>query len=46
VDFPRIVQRLKEIHYQGAVTIEREISGPQQLEDVRAAANYLHQLIG
>lgn len=46
VDFPRIIQRLKEIHYGGAVTIEREISGTQQLEDVRAAANYLHQLIG
>src|SRR5215510_7261369 len=46
VDFPRIIRRLKEIHYGGAITIEREISGPQQLEDVRAAANYLRQLIG
>ena len=46
VNFPRIIQRLKEIHYGGAVTIEREISGPQQLEDVRAAKNYLQQLIG
>jgi len=46
VDFPRIIRRLKEIRYHGAVTIEREISGPQQLEDVRAAANYLRQLIG
>lgn len=46
VDFPRILQRLKEIKYGGAVTIEREISGPQQLEDVRTAKNYLQQLIG
>src|SRR5215468_967963 len=46
VDFPRIFERLKDIHYQGAVTIEREISGPQQMQDVRAAANYLRQLIG
>jgi len=46
VDFPRIIQRLKEIHYQGAVTIEREISGAQQLEDVRSAADYLRHLIG
>jgi sugar phosphate isomerase/epimerase len=46
VDFPRIIQRLKDIHYQGAVTIEREISGPQQLQDVHAAADYLRQLIG
>lgn len=46
VDFPRIVQRLKELQYGGAITIEREISGPQQLEDVRAAKHYLHSLIG
>lgn len=46
VDFPRIIRRLKEIHYGGAITIEREISGPQQREDVRAAAEYLRQLIG
>jgi L-ribulose-5-phosphate 3-epimerase len=46
VDFPRIIQRLKEIHYQGAVTIEREISGAQQLEDVRSSADYLRHLIG
>jgi len=46
VDFPRIVERLKQIHYRGAVTIEREVSGPRQIEDVRAAAKYLRQLIG
>jgi L-ribulose-5-phosphate 3-epimerase len=46
VDFPRIIQRLKELHYQGAVTIEREISGPQQVEDVKAAKAFLEKLIG
>jgi len=46
VDFPRIIRRLKEIRYDGAVTIEREISGPRQLEDVRSAKDYLQQLIG
>ena len=46
VDFPRIISRLKEIDYRGAVTIEREISGPQQMEDVRAAKTYLETLIG
>ncbi len=46
VDFPRIIARLKELKYRGAVTIEREISGPQQLEDVRAAKAYLEKLIG
>ncbi|GAC1638241.1 MAG: sugar phosphate isomerase/epimerase [Candidatus Acidiferrum sp.] len=46
VDFPRVIARLKEIHYQGAVTIEREISGPQQVEDVSAAKLYLEKIIG
>jgi len=46
VDFPRIFARLKELNYRGAVTIEREISGPQQVEDVRAAKAYLESLIG
>src|SRR6267378_2053890 len=46
VDFPRIIGRLKELNYRGAVTIEREISGPQQVEDVRAAKVYLEKLIG
>src|SRR5712691_2907092 len=45
-DFPRIIRRLKELNYRGAVTIEREISGPQQVEDVRAAKVYLEKLIG
>ena len=46
VDFPRIIARLKQLNYQGAVTIEREISGPEQIEDVRAAKAYLEGLIG
>jgi L-ribulose-5-phosphate 3-epimerase len=46
VDFPRIIERLKQMKYRGAVTIEREISGPQQLEDVRAEKTYLEKLIG
>jgi len=46
VDFTRIIERLKQLNYRGAVTIEREISGPQQMEDVRAAKMYLEKLIG
>jgi len=46
VDFPKIIARLKEMKYPGAVTIEREISGPQQMEDVRGAKEYLEKLIG
>jgi L-ribulose-5-phosphate 3-epimerase len=46
VDFPRIIARLRELNYQGAITIERETSGPEQIEDVRAAKTYLQGLIG
>jgi len=46
VDFPRIITRLKQLRYGGAITIEREISGPRQLEDVRAEKIYLERLIG
>jgi len=46
VDFPRIIERLKQLNYQGAVTIEREISGPQQVADVHEAKAYLERLIG
>jgi L-ribulose-5-phosphate 3-epimerase len=46
VDFPTIIARLKQLNYRGAVTIEREVSGPQQIEDVRAAKRYLEGLIG
>ena len=46
VDFPRIIARLKEMKYPGAVTIEREISGPRQMEDVRREKEYLEKLIG
>ena len=46
VDFPRIIERLKQLNYRGAVTIEREISGPQQVAEVRDAKTYLENLIG
>lgn len=46
VDFPKIIARLKELKYPGAVTIEREISGPEQMADVRGAKEYLERVIG
>ncbi len=46
VDFPRIIAQLKKINYRGAVTIEREISGADQIRDVREAKSYLEKLIG
>ena len=46
VDFPRVIKRLKELNYRGPITIEREISGPQQIEDIKKAKAYLEKLIG
>jgi L-ribulose-5-phosphate 3-epimerase len=46
VDFPRVIQKLRALNYQGAITIEREISGPQQMEDIRREKAYLEALIG
>jgi L-ribulose-5-phosphate 3-epimerase len=46
VNFPAFIKRLKEVGYRGPLTIEREISGPQQTEDVRAAKAYLEKLVG
>ena len=45
VDFPNFFRRLRELGYRGAVTIEREISGPQQVEDVRRSITYLRRLV-
>jgi L-ribulose-5-phosphate 3-epimerase len=45
VGFPRLIQRLKELNYRGPITIEREIEGPQQTEDIRKAKAYLEGLI-
>ena len=44
VDFPVLIDRLKQLGYAGALTIEREISGPQQIRDIRAAIQYLRPL--
>ena len=38
------VKTLKEIGYGGPLTIEREISGPAQLEDIRAAKELLERV--
>jgi L-ribulose-5-phosphate 3-epimerase len=45
VDFPLLFKRLKALDYRGPVTIEREISGPKQLEDVRREKVYLEKLM-
>jgi len=46
VDFRTIISKLKVIGYKYPITIEREIRGPQQEADLRAAKAYLEKLIG
>lgn len=45
VDFPRLIARLRELGYDGPLTIEREITGEQQLLDIREARDFLKRLI-
>jgi sugar phosphate isomerase/epimerase len=44
VGIDRYLAKLKEIGYTGALTIEREIAGPQQVEDIRRAIRLLESL--
>lgn len=45
VDWPTVIAKLKALGYRGALTIEREISGPQQIKDIQAAIEYLGKLV-
>ncbi len=45
VNFPRLIARLNEIGYTGPFIIEREISGDQQIHDMREAVTYLQSLL-
>jgi sugar phosphate isomerase/epimerase len=45
VDFKTVFTKLHRIGYTGAVTIERETSGPQQIEDVRQEKIYLERIL-
>jgi sugar phosphate isomerase/epimerase len=45
VDFKNVFSKLHAIGYTGAVTIERETSGPQQIEDVRNEKIYLEKIL-
>ena len=45
VNFPRFIARLKELGYDGPITIEREISGEEQKRDILAAISLLKTLI-
>ena len=45
VDFRKVFTKLHALGYTGAVTIERETSGPQQIEDVRQEKIYLENIL-
>jgi sugar phosphate isomerase/epimerase len=45
VDFEKVLTGLHAAGYKGAVTIERETSGPQQIEDVRQEKIYLERIL-
>jgi len=45
VDFPRVIRKLKDLNFKGHITIEREISGPRQVEDILQSKKFLENLI-
>jgi L-ribulose-5-phosphate 3-epimerase len=45
VDFKTVFTKLHKLGYTGAITIERETSGPQQVEDVKNEKLYLQRIL-
>ena len=45
VNFPLFIARLSDMGFAGDLIIEREISGEQQIRDIRAAVEYLTVLL-
>ena len=45
VDFRKVFAKLHRLGYTGAITIERETSGPQQITDVRTEKLYLEKIL-
>lgn len=45
VDFREVFAGLRKAGYTGAITIERETHGPQQIEDVRQEKQYLENVL-
>lgn len=45
VDYPKLIAGLKKLGYTGPITIEREISGEKQIEDIKMAKETLEKLI-
>jgi L-ribulose-5-phosphate 3-epimerase len=45
VDFKAVFTRLRKLGYRGAISIERETSGPGQIEDVKKEKIYLERVL-
>lgn len=45
VDFPKLIAGLRKFNYQGPLIIERETSGPGQIESVARERDYLRKLV-
>lgn len=45
VNFPVLLRRLKANGFTGPITIEREMSGPQQIEDIKHAMRFLSPML-
>ena len=45
VNFPALLAKLKRLGFSGALTIEREISGPQQIADIQKAKQMLEAIL-
>lgn len=45
VDFKTVLTKLHKVGYTGAISIERETSGPQQIEDVKNEKAYLERIL-
>jgi sugar phosphate isomerase/epimerase len=41
-----VIQRLRALGYRGAITIENEMSGDRQMEQIRQSIAYLQKIIG
>lgn len=45
VNFPVLLAKLHALGYAGALTIEREISGPRQIADIRTGKSFLEEIV-
>jgi sugar phosphate isomerase/epimerase len=45
VNYPALLAKLKALGFSGALTIEREISGAQQIEDIKQAKGLLEKIL-